>query len=499
MKKLTVFILSCYLYLVISPVVWAANLYVNNSGSPTCSNATVKSSNNASNPWCDVIRAVRGSTTHASPSASEAATAGDTVYITAGTYNTSSGPASSPLTGVILNAVNDGTLGSPITFQAVGTVTLTHNVAANPLIGSNGRDYIWWRGAFYINEANAATTADTGAVVFFQATGGGVDGIEVNGNGGTVPDNHTGVRLQSSDGVTVKNARIHNITNTVVSSINASCVQFYDAYGVVVEHNELYDCGTGIFVKEQDSGSLTGTVFLRFNYIHDVTRGGIMLNNIISTTPAYHIYQNIIKTGASADGGFLFWQVPPNGRAFRADVVNNTFYGNNNGCFHFGAADPVAGDANRVYNNICASSDAGIYSDVSTVSDLSATTAVAFEHNVYYSNTNVARLSGTTYTLATWKSGSGQDGVAPAAGSSDPLFVNGGGSFLLATDFKLQGSSPYLTQGVDILDLDGDSSTSDNIPAGAYITGNEQIGIESTVGSVTVSGAVGFSGTVRIQ
>ena len=36
-----------------------------------------------------------------------------------------------------------------------------------------------------------------------------------------------------------------------------------------------------------------------------------------------------------------------------------------------------------------------------------------------------------------------------------------------------------MTQGVDALDLDGDSSTSDNIPAGAYLTNLETIGIDS--------------------
>ena len=40
-------------------------------------------------------------------------------------------------------------------------------------------------------------------------------------------------------------------------------------------------------------------------------------------------------------------------------------------------------------------------------------------------------------------------------------------------------ASPYLQQGVDILDLDGDGDTTNLIAAGAYITGDEMIGLIS--------------------
>ncbi|OGS04433.1 MAG: hypothetical protein A3J70_00875 [Elusimicrobia bacterium RIFCSPHIGHO2_02_FULL_61_10] len=43
-------------------------------------------------------------------------------------------------------------------------------------------------------------------------------------------------------------------------------------------------------------------------------------------------------------------------------------------------------------------------------------------------------------------------------------------------DFRLQSGSPARTLGVDVLDLDNDGSTTDVIPAGAYVTGNEIIG-----------------------
>jgi len=44
-------------------------------------------------------------------------------------------------------------------------------------------------------------------------------------------------------------------------------------------------------------------------------------------------------------------------------------------------------------------------------------------------------------------------------------------------DFRLQAGSPAENLAVDILDLDGDGSTTDFVPAGAFVTGDETVGL----------------------
>jgi len=50
---------------------------------------------------------------------------------------------------------------------------------------------------------------------------------------------------------------------------------------------------------------------------------------------------------------------------------------------------------------------------------------------------------------------------------------------------------------VDILDLDGDSSTVDAITLGAYITGNEEIGLETDAATSTISGCTITGGSIQ--
>lgn len=72
----------------------------------------------------------------------------------------------------------------------------------------------------------------------------------------------------------------------------------------------------------------------------------------------------------------------------------------------------------------------------------------------------------------------------------NPLYANAAQG-----DFRLQAGSPVRTGAVDILDLDGDGSTSDIIGMGAYVIGNEVIGI--TTGG-EVSGAPSAPTGLRI-
>lgn len=120
-----------------------------------------------------------------------------------------------------------------------------------------------------------------------------------------------------------------------------------------------------------------------------------------------------------------------------------------------------------------------------------ADTVLDVEHNVYFGSTRFYSGSDGNRDFTSYKSAfPSQDQAAPASVESSPLFVNAAaGDFRLCTGAGVpaptcSGASPALNRGVDLNDLDSDGSTTDNIPAGAYITNNEVIGRTTTVSSV---------------
>ena len=170
-------------------------LWVNGTtGSDSYTRAQV-AAGGGSAAWRTITRAAKGCAPGGTPSASEAAQAGDVVDIAAGTYSTT---GTNSRWTCAYNPVNEGRAGSPITFQAAGIVTLTFSSGIGPVIGADGRDHITWDG-FFIDQANAPGASDTGPCVFHLSVGGVVRNCTLDGNGGTSPfDNHPGVRLNDA-------------------------------------------------------------------------------------------------------------------------------------------------------------------------------------------------------------------------------------------------------------------------------------------------------------
>ena len=133
----------------------AKELYVDASrGSDSVSYAQ----NDATNPWATIGRAVWGSSNRDSPNSSQAAQAGDTVLVSAGTYNT--GAVTNSRYTPIYNPVNSGRPGAPITIRAVGTVQLQSSISSGtqPIVGTLDREYIIWDG-FTVDERTVPTRA----------------------------------------------------------------------------------------------------------------------------------------------------------------------------------------------------------------------------------------------------------------------------------------------------------------------------------------------------
>ena len=155
-------------------------------------------------------------------------------------------------------------------------------------------------------------------------------------------------------------------------------------------------------------------------------------------------------------------------------VVNNTFVG-----FPQGVVQSDTNQSNTWTNNAGLVFWNNIVVDAATYPILSAgpssDVAVGIfnaEHNCYHGGGSF-RVSGTNYSLATWKSTFRQDsatGSGLASSASDPLFTNEAGGV-----YTLRAGSPFHNGGVDRLNLRG-GGTAAAIDLGCYVTGTETMG-----------------------
>ena len=451
----------------------AKDLYVNNSGTPACSDATTYANNDAASPWCTINRAAWGSTNRAAPNADEAAQAGDTVYITAGTYANVK-PESAHWAYVAYNPINSGTSGNPIVFEAVGEVILTQNgspgldgtATGRAVIGASDqgpgtghRSYITWRG-FTINEVDVNSA--NGVALIAGGTGIVLEGLTLNGGGDAVAssNNHPGIYL---DGVTIQNAvirnnRVFNWKNNGSYHRNGAGIMIYRAQGTLIEHNEFTDNGSGVFVKGYEHKSTT----VRYN---------LLVGNRYQISGMYHdtdsefvdnYYQNIVRCTAGRDERYGIWITEYAGNI---RVVNNTIVD----CHELavGAFSDPYPTSLLIQNNLVYQSQG--YSLGFNNNPMSA---VLLDRNNYYSIANFTGATSSANTLAGWRTllgGCPNTGNECASTTEDPLFVDAS-----EHDYRLQDESPVRTLGRTITAIHG--SDGETIPAGAYITGEEIIG-----------------------
>jgi len=94
-----------------------------------------------------------------------------------------------------------------------------------------------------------------------------------------------------------------------------------------------------------------------------------------------------------------------------------------------------------------------------------------FDYNCYYHIDDMwfQNVNKAYYSLQEWQQDTGFEN---RSFSSNPMFVNSH-----FHNFHLQPSSPCLNAGIDRQDYDNDGNTTESINMGAYITGNETIGL----------------------
>lgn len=454
----------------------AKDLFVNNTGSSACSDSTSYAENSAARPWCTLLRAVRGNSDgdrNSAGRADQAAQAGDTVYVSAGTYNYG-GPAyvSPGWTGVFYDPINSGSPGAWITFAAVGTVQLTGNQSGrSSMIGSNQAQYIRWMG-FTLNQAlssyrNGLATATVdnvwfeGNTIIGQYTDYGFD------------DNHPGILIhgpRSGDctggisNITVRNNTVSGFTGA--SGRNDAGITLYClGNNILIENNDISNNRTGIYAKSSYVDN--NNIVIRKNRFYGNSGDAIAMQAFSD----WHVYQNIMQRNGS---GFLFFNTiyfVGNTKPNDVYIANNTMYDNTVGIYFKSLCQNL--NNNHVVNNLIIGSTniIGVDSPECTTTQNMGIDDVRFDWNYYahsghfYADDNYSRIA----TFATWQSSYGQS--PNSTNGVDPLFFDAANG-----DFRLQATSSARDAGRDVLDLNGNGSIGDPIAVGAYITGDEVIG-----------------------
>jgi hypothetical protein len=459
MKKLILFTIWITMMFLVS-ISWAAVHYASPSGSATYANST-----NISTPC-------------SAKTAFDNAVAGDTVYFRGGDYSilkTTEGGKNNGGVGAVYPKHN-GTVSDRIVLEAYPNDLPTrpnfyYDPASDqgPLVslgafdttaGSGGAlSYVTFKGFVLHADFTYAFPVGKNSFVIVNHEHSGspkthdiiVDDCEIIGDDTSdVTDNDPEIFMQGVTDTTIKNCKIHNGGN--VYQLHACLIMSYDTADIIVEHNELYTKNTGIWIK----GPTNTDWIVRFNYFHDLNYDGIVLGYAENTI----IYQNIFENvGQGSDPVVRLYgdgSTVPN-----TQVYNNTMYGNcYSGIFH---TTDFASWGDSFYNNIMAfnsSSDQGMNLYVSNCINHK----VIIDYNNYYVNGGGSLLMlvnwGTTVSWANWQGTYTND--VHGYNNRNPLFVNPS-----AHNFKLQGGSPCLTGG------------NTGGPQGAYITGNEEIGIET--------------------
>jgi len=310
-----------------------------------------------------------------------------------------------------------------------------------PVMGALSTDYIIFDG-FKIIERDSYRP-DTGSFVVWNSDHVTVQNCEIAGQMVELFDNHNGIRVNDSDNVIVRNNVIHGVTcvdSGVNNPQNHAGVMIYNSRDGLYENNVIYNCYTCFFPKGQYSGHV-----IRYNVMYNSAKG-LRISYHTDVDFCYNLLYDMSRMA------FQPAEVISNVRYYN-NVVYNSYSGVNNW---------YAVGGFEMFNNV--------FLDVTYPMCFEAGSGTFYSNfNDYYQYTGFRVDNRNIGGLAAWKArGFDADSI-----EVDPMFVDAGG-----LDFHLQDGSTIASAGVDIADYDNDGDTTESIPMGLYVTGQEIIGLK---------------------
>lgn len=385
----------------------AANFYVSNTGSPSCSNSN--SGGSEANPWCTINYAL------------DRISSGDTLFVKNGTYNeivTIDGPAGTANSRTIIRAYP----GHTVTIRGTG-------------FSGSGR--------FKVLNTSYIT----------------VDGF-------IVTNFNQGVFVESSNNIIVQNMTVHTVGQEAIHVLSNS--SFVTIQNNTVYNTRNFDFnGEGIYVGTGSGGPSdnTNNVIIRGNTVHDTTDEAIELKagthdcivegNIIYNALTDSEFDNTVGSIEvnQASSGEQSWNSNPN-HIIRNNIIHSTKTG-----IH-------AETGTTIYNNVIyniASPYRGIYADNITNDN--------YTRRIYHNTVDlpssraIVQDSGTTTDIRNNIGPSTANNIA----TSNPYYVNAaGGNYRLVASSAPVDAGVNLTSTV-ATDIENISRSANGAPDyGAY-------------------------------
>ncbi len=426
------------------PVV-GADYYVSTEGNDDTGNGSID------NPWRTPAYG-----------ASQLTSAGDTLYIRAGTYNVTGATWN---TSTIYPRAN-GTSAARITIRNYPdeTVTLDGGSApTNGIIGIGGYDYITIKGLII-----------KGQVKLMYGDHAILEDCDVSVGG----DSYTGdtgfgdvIFLAETTGSIIRNCRIHDNTVQREDRLNSPLIMEYSTTDLTIEYCDIYNSvGCGIRFKDNPEN-----VTVRYCHIYGNYYSGIAGPSQSQGYDMY-VYQNVIRGNNTNSGDEHYPEhggVRINVYIDRSYIYNNTFY--DNGFSDLTVINTTGVDNINFFNNISYLPNtrhiALQYTVTPAVLDYS-------DYNCFYNDQDYESQNSLITSLTAWGSATSLDANSV---TSDPGFINASGNWNLPTDFKRASYS-----------ADGRGGDYPSV-IGAYVTGNEVIGYTpSGTATIRASGTAGW-------
>jgi hypothetical protein len=265
----------------------------------------------------------------------------------------------------------------------------------------------------------------------------------------------------------IENNYVHDIESTSYdTNHNTAGIMTFGGYGVtehnIIQHNRVDGNHTVHTAYGTKAGELFNNTW-RYNYGQDVVSGFLQIGATAGqfSTIDNDVYQNIIVNSDNFD------VIDHN--ASRNRIYNNVGY---NLRYAYTIAF-ASNDNNEDWNNIYMINVPNSYCYYSG-NEVNPNRPFGYvNHNIII----CPRLGNFDWgrnlypTLSDWRIRTGFDMDST---QQDPLFVDP-----VLSDFHLQNASSAINAGVDLQDYDDDLDTTETMNKGAYITGDEIIGIVS--------------------